>query len=54
MICMQALRFLTDYLDGDIYYRIEYPEQNYDRAKNQLALLQKLEEFLEKQYGFSI
>lgn len=54
MICMQALRFLTDYLNGDVYYRIDYPEQNYDRAKNQLALLQKLEEFLKKQYDFSI
>jgi thiamine kinase-like enzyme len=54
MICMQALRFLTDYLNGDIYYRIDYPEQNYVRAKNQLMLLQRLEEFLEQQYGFSI
>ncbi|MBL7709930.1 MAG: aminoglycoside phosphotransferase family protein [Chitinophagaceae bacterium] len=54
MICMQALRFLTDYLNGDSYYRIDYPEQNYDRAKNQLTLLQRLEEFLEKQYEFSI
>lgn len=54
MVCMQALRFLTDYLNGDIYYRIDYPEQNYERAKNQLTLLQRLEEFLEKQYGFSI
>ena len=54
MICMQALRFLSDYLNGDIYYRIDYPEQNYDRAKNQLTLLLKLEEFLEKQYAFRI
>lgn len=48
MIYMQALRFLTDYLSGDIYYRIEYPEQNFDRAINQFSLLQSLEEYLEK------
>ncbi len=52
MIYMQALRFLSDYLNGDIYYRINYPEQNFDRAKNQLILLQKLEEFLHKHYTF--
>lgn len=33
-----GIRFLTDYLDGDRYFRISYPEQNLDRAKNQLAL----------------
>lgn len=52
MIYMQALRFLTDYMNGDIYYRITYPEQNFDRAKNQLILLQQLEKFLYKQYNF--
>lgn len=50
MIYMQALRFLTDYLNNDQYYQITYPEQNFDRAKNQLILLQKLEEFLWKNY----
>jgi len=33
------LRFLTDYLNGSVYYKIEYPEQNLVRAKNQLCLL---------------
>ena len=50
IIYMQALRFLTDYLNGDIYYRIDYTDQNFNRAKNQLTLLQKLEEFLFEQY----
>ena len=54
MIYMQALRFLTDYLNGDIYYRIEYPEQNLNRAKNQFILLEKLEEFLKTEYSFSV
>ena len=54
MIYMQALRFLTDYLNGDIYYRIEYPEQNLNRAKNQFILLEKLEGFLGTEYNFSV
>jgi len=53
MIYMQALRFLSDYLNGDKYYRIQYPEQNFDRALNQLTLLKKLEAFLEKNYHYT-
>ncbi|SEW54748.1 Phosphotransferase enzyme family protein [Chitinophaga arvensicola] len=44
MIYMQGIRFLTDYLNGDVYYPIKYPTHNYDRAKNQLVLLQRLME----------
>ena len=33
-----ASRFLGDYLIGDKYFRIEYPEQNLRRAQAQLAL----------------
>lgn len=44
IVYMQALRFLTDYLNGDIYYPISYPEQNLDRAKNQFKLLAELYE----------
>lgn len=50
MIYMQALRFITDYLNGDPYYKTTYEEQNFDRAKNQLTLLQRLEEFLTSNY----
>jgi Ser/Thr protein kinase RdoA (MazF antagonist) len=39
----QALRFLTDHLDGDRYYRISRPGHNLDRARSQLRLLQSLE-----------
>ncbi len=42
IIYMQALRFLTDYLNGNIYYPISYVEQNLDRAKNQFKLLSEL------------
>jgi hypothetical protein len=39
----QAVRFLTDHLDGDRYFRIARPGQNLDRCRNQLALLAALE-----------
>ncbi|MBI5370551.1 MAG: aminoglycoside phosphotransferase family protein [Sphingobacteriales bacterium] len=53
LVYMQALRFLADYLDNDVYYRTSYPGQNLDRAGNQLALLNKLEEFLADNYKFT-
>lgn len=42
VIYIQAIRFLTDFLNGDIYYRIHYPKQNLNRAKNQIHLLSEL------------
>lgn len=33
-----GLRFLTDYLSGDVYFKTAYPEHNLDRARCQLAL----------------
>ncbi len=39
MIYMQALRFLTDFLEGDVYYGARYPGHNLVRARNQVALL---------------
>lgn len=35
---MQAVRFLGDYLNGDTYYKVKYPQHNLVRARNQLAL----------------
>jgi hypothetical protein len=49
MIYMQALRFLTDHLNNDIYYGSKYERHNFVRANNQLVLLNKLiekEEYL--------
>ncbi len=40
----QALRFLTDYIDGDHYYKIHFPEHNLQRTRAQLKLLQSMEE----------
>ncbi len=35
-----AVRFLTDYLNGDKYFKTNYPGHNLDRARNQIALAQ--------------
>ncbi len=35
---MQAVRFFTDYINGDTYYKIKYPEHNLVRTRNQVAL----------------
>lgn len=35
-----AVRFLTDYLNGDVYFKTKYPGHNVDRARNQIALAQ--------------
>ena len=54
VIYMQALRFITDYLNGDTYYKTTYPEQNFDRTINQLQLLQSLEDFLQVSYAYKV
>lgn len=43
LIYMQALRFITDFLQGDIYYGEKYPGHNLVRGSNQLRLLQEYE-----------
>jgi len=39
---IQAVRFLTDYLEGDHYFKIHSPDHNLQRARAQLALVKKL------------
>jgi len=41
---MQTVRFLADYINGDTYYKIHFPEHNLQRTKAQFKLLQSLEE----------
>jgi hypothetical protein len=43
MTYIMALRMLTDFLNGDVYYQIRYEGQNLVRANNQLKLLEELE-----------
>jgi len=44
LIYMQAVRFLADYINGDIYYKTSYLEHNLVRARNQIKLLDSLVE----------
>lgn len=46
LVFVQAIRFLTDFLQGDTYYRITYPLQNLNRVKNQLLLLESIKTIL--------
>ncbi len=39
MTLIMGLRFFTDHLQGNIYYKVTYPEQNFHRAKNQMLFL---------------
>lgn len=50
MIYMQAIRFLTDYFNDDVYYGAKYAEHNLNRALNQTVLLEK---FTEKKDAFT-
>ena len=37
---MQTVRFLADYINGDTYYKIQYPEHNLVRTKAQWKLFE--------------
>lgn len=39
----QGIRFLTDYLDGDLYYKTQYADHNLDRTRTQLKLVADME-----------
>ena len=39
-----GIRFLTDYLNGDTYFRIHREHHNLDRARNQFKLVAELSE----------
>ena len=40
---MQTVRFLADYINGDTYYKIKYPEHNLVRTKAQWRLFERAE-----------
>ncbi|WP_106601926.1 phosphotransferase enzyme family protein [Chitinophaga ginsengisoli] len=42
MVYMQAIRFLTDYFNNDIYYGARYEQHNLLRTRNQLTLLESI------------
>ncbi len=45
LIALEAgMRFLTDFLEGDIYFKTAYPGQNLDRCRKQLAMVRSIED----------
>lgn len=38
-----GIRFLTDFLDGDVYFKTDYPEHNLVRARTQLKLVSEMD-----------
>lgn len=49
---MQAVRFLADYLNGDVYYKTAYPDHNLVRTRNQLRYFQCVKERQEEMTRF--
>ena len=43
-----AIRFLTDYINGDVYFKTLYPAHNLDRCRNQLALVKDTENHMDE------
>ena len=43
-----GMRFLTDHLEGDVYFRIHRENHNLDRARNQFALVADMERKLDQ------
>ena len=48
MTYMTAVRFLTDYINGDVYFKIHQPKHNLQRAESQMYYLKCLEEKAEE------
>ena len=48
----QAIRFLTDYLDGDTYFHVDYPEHNLVRTRTQIKLVADMEACMEEMRAF--
>jgi len=38
-----GMRFLTDFIDGDVYFKTRYPEHNLDRCRTQFMLVYDME-----------
>lgn len=49
---MQAVRFLTDYINGDTYYKTQYPQHNFVRTMAQMKLLKSAEEAVPEMKAF--
>tara|TARA_B100000963_G_scaffold358768_1_gene384238 strand:+ start:2734 stop:3768 length:1035 start_codon:yes stop_codon:yes gene_type:complete len=47
---IQGIRFLTDYIDNDVYYRVFYRDQNLHRAKNQFRFYSEAQDHVRLSY----
>ena len=47
-----GVRFLTDYLEGDVYFKIHRPEHNLDRCRTQFGLVQSIIDEYDELQGF--
>ena len=45
-----GMRFLADYLQGDVYFKTAYPEHNLVRARTQFRLVKEMEEQFDSMY----
>ena len=45
-----GIRFLMDYLQGDVYFKTAYPEHNLVRARTQFRLVKEMEEQFDQMY----
>lgn len=50
--CELAMRFLTDYIDGDVYFKVKYPEHNLVRARAQMRLLEEVEKHFDEMTAY--
>ncbi len=48
----QAIRFLSDYLDGDVYFHTDYPDHNLVRARTQMKLVSEMETYMPELRAF--
>ncbi len=46
-----GIRFLADYLNGDVYFKTDYPEHNLVRARNQFKLVSDMEKNTDKMHA---
>ena len=52
MTFIMAVRFLTDYLNGDVYYQVDHQKHNLHRCLNQLNLYKRMKSFLSEMEEF--
>ena len=50
--CELAMRFLTDYIEGDLYFKVKSPNHNLIRARAQMKLLEDMEKKAEQVQAF--